>query len=294
MVTKKNLILAFLCITFSITTFWLVYFTFFEMEFHNYFRSLVLKKTKSFSKLPEKDIENGCRRSLNFNENPIILGGHSSVVDILNPDTSVGGTFNCPNIPCYLKNMDLVENKPDHYKVDAFLGYHIPYRSIKKYKVCKNQQFAYYSWEAWKVDPFTFWMNWDFIVAPFSHSDVPVRYFQHDLFKKPEAKTEKALVSSFISNCEFKVKSGRNEIILMLNDELKKLGHGMDLFGRCFEKLNKNLEVPGESDRDKIKQKVMRRYKFNLAFENNLDDGYLSEKYWQAFQEGTVPSKSIM
>lgn len=126
-------------------------------------------------------------------------------------------------------------------------------------------------------------------MGPFSKADVHVRYLGHDLFKKPEKKTEKALASSFISNCNFQVRTGRNEIVLMLYKELYSRGYKLDLYGKCFDRLNKKLENNQGYDRDKLKQITMRKYRFNLSFENNPDDGYLSEKFWQALQEGTIP-----
>eukprot|EP00026_Physarum_polycephalum_P011464 Phypoly_transcript_11693.p1 GENE.Phypoly_transcript_11693~~Phypoly_transcript_11693.p1 ORF type:complete len:362 (-),score=45.45 Phypoly_transcript_11693:27-1112(-) len=90
----------------------------------------------------------------------------------------------------------------------------------------------------------------------------------------PDPKTADALVSIFISN------SGplnrRNELMSALLELVP-----CHSFGRY--KNNKKMD-PNED-----KKKTLRRYKFHLASENSDTPDYVTEKFYQALEAGTVP-----
>jgi hypothetical protein len=101
-----------------------------------------------------------------------------------------------------------------------------------------------------------------------------------NLRKKPQKKKKKVMASSFISNCGFKVFTNRLHVI----EELMKYNVTIDLYGSCFGERNvKRSKRKGSSNE---KKSLMAQYKFNIAFENNPVEGYISEKFWQALEEG--------
>lgn len=105
------------------------------------------KSTKSFDYLSSEEIQLGCRKSKDFKNHPIIIAGHDSAVNIINNKIGpLGGDFGCPNINCRFEAIKYIKNTPKHYQSDVFLGYHIKYHQLSQFKVCNNQQFAYYSW----------------------------------------------------------------------------------------------------------------------------------------------------
>lgn len=66
----------------------------------------------------------------------------------------------------------------------------------------------------------------------------------------------------------------------MLSEFLK-----IDSFGKY--RTNKRAEDLGCKSEDK--RCVMRQYKFYLAFENSIDDSYVSEKFFGSLEAGAVP-----
>ncbi len=91
------------------------------------------------------------------------------------------------------------------------------------------------------------------------------------------------------------MKSGRNEWIKQLMDVIP-----VHSFGRCYN--NKQKEARGcTQDHYEGKICTIRQYKFYLAFENSIDESYVTEKYYQgncnklllfissALYAGTVP-----
>lgn len=120
--------------------------------------------------------------------------------------------------------------------------------------------------------------GFDIIMDTRLDSDVPAGYYSWtgvNFWKKPMNKTMKALSSAYISNCN--AASGRDNIVL----DLQKYGVTIDSYGRC----NKNVHDP-ETEPKSIR---MGRYKFYLAFENSITEDYVTEKYFQALETGTLP-----
>lgn len=89
-----------------------------------------------------------------------------------------------------------------------------------------------------------------------------------DLNKK---RSKKAVV--FISNC-INDRSLRLKYIL----KLRKL-YPVVLYGRCF-----GLKIPNE-----IRQKLIKRNRYFLSFENSHCQDYNTEKYWDGLKFGAIP-----
>jgi len=119
-------------------------------------------------------------------------------------------------------------------------------------------------------------------------SDVPIPYTYgfFDFSKLPVPTKQKGLggrglAAVFISNC-----SARNKRLEYLKELMKYTK--IDSFGMCAH----NSEV-FEEDEDanswKTKMNTIRKYKFTIAFENSNDRDYVTEKFFQPLEAGSVP-----
>eukprot|EP00249_Psilotum_nudum_P014422 c24815_g1_i1 orf=455-1984(+) len=107
-------------------------------------------------------------------------------------------------------------------------------------------------------------------------SDVPVGYFswaEYDLMAPLKEKTEKAHAAAFISNC------GGHSFRLDAIVQLQKLGVTIDSYGSCLRSRHEQV----------VKLTALQHYKFSLAFENSIEDDYVTEKFWQSLVAGSVP-----
>jgi glycoprotein 3-alpha-L-fucosyltransferase len=107
-------------------------------------------------------------------------------------------------------------------------------------------------------------------------SEVTAGYYTwagFDFMRKPVPKTQTALASAFISNCG--ASSGRDAIIR----DLIKFGVTVDGYGRCF---------PDAPPLKENKPSRMAKYKFHLAFENSKTPDYVTEKYFESIETGTL------
>ena len=108
-------------------------------------------------------------------------------------------------------------------------------------------------------------------------SDVNAGYFGYVNYTKEyeenknKKKKENAIAVAYISNC------GNQERIRIIK-ELISHGVTIDLFGHCFRNpTSRNIE------------KNLNSYYFTLAFENSVDEDYVTEKYWQALSSLSIP-----
>jgi hypothetical protein len=112
-------------------------------------------------------------------------------------------------------------------------------------------------------------------------SDLPVPYFEpqllEDLATPPSAKTESAPAVLFLSNEG--ERSGRTEYLRELMRHLE-----VDSFGRALR--NRTLAL--DRGRETLRR-VIRGYRFTLAFENSIDTDYVTEKFFGPLGAGSVP-----
>ncbi|KAI5478815.1 hypothetical protein MNV49_004547 [Pseudohyphozyma bogoriensis] len=139
---------------------------------------------------------------------------------------------------------------------------------------------------------------WDIRTTYELDSDVPFTYMSLDggatidqLRAPPlpfEEKKKDFLVAAFISNCN-SVHSGREYVF----DELRRLLPGrVASYGKCHNNRQTKQDLPeGFSSPwgTEEKQAIIRQYLFTLAFENTNDIDYVTEKFYQPLQEGSVP-----
>jgi hypothetical protein len=119
-------------------------------------------------------------------------------------------------------------------------------------------------------------------------SDVPIPYtYTFFKFDKPalpvneKGKGGRGVAAVFISNCF--ANNDRLEFLDELMEHMK-----IDSFGMCSH----NKEVYDEDEGDSAwntKLNTIRKYKFTLAFENSDDRDYVTEKFFQPLEVGSVP-----
>ena len=84
----------------------------------------------------------------------------------------------------------------------------------------------------------------------------------------------------FLSDCSFK---WRNDYI----EELMKYIH-VDSYGHCFHNVPKQ-QSRNSSDRNNVISTTLRSYRMLITFENHVQQDYITEKIWLAYQGGAVP-----
>lgn len=118
--------------------------------------------------------------------------------------------------------------------------------------------------------------GFDIVATPRFDADVPMGYFswkEYNFMKPPQPKTENTLASAFISNC------GSKNFRLEAIDALRNHGVSVDQYGNCGR-----TRTTVES-----KQTVIAKHKFHCSFENSFEPEYITEKFFQALEAGTVP-----
>lgn len=107
----------------------------------------------------------------------------------------------------------------------------------------------------------------------------PLSYAAYDIpsyFTPMKEKKKDKMAAIFVSNCA-KTTSNRMEILRLLREQ----NITVDIFGKCnATKTPEEVGCPGEVS---IAQKlcVISQYAFNLAFENSIDESYVTEKYFE-------------
>lgn len=119
--------------------------------------------------------------------------------------------------------------------------------------------------------------GYDIVQTTDLRSEVPVPYFswREYLLMKPLEVEKTHDVAAFISNCG--ASNFRNGAV----KKLQELGVKVDSYGSCMN------NMPG--GRSVNKAETIRKYKFTLAFENSCEPDYITEKYFQALEAGSVP-----
>ncbi|PIN06054.1 Fucosyltransferase [Handroanthus impetiginosus] len=118
--------------------------------------------------------------------------------------------------------------------------------------------------------------GYDVVMTTSLSSDVPVGYFswaEYDIMAPVQPKTEQALAAAFISNC------GSQNFRLQALVALENANIKIDSYGGCHR--NRDGRV------DKVE--TLKRYKFSLAFENSIEEDYVTEKFFQSLVAGSVP-----
>ncbi|KAI3702433.1 hypothetical protein L6452_28171 [Arctium lappa] len=118
--------------------------------------------------------------------------------------------------------------------------------------------------------------GYDVIMTTSLSSDVPVGYFswaEYDIMAPLRPKTEKALAAAYISNC------GAINSRLQALEKLEKFNVKIDSYGACHHNRDETVD----------KLEALKHYKFSLAFENSIEEDYVTEKYFQSLVAGSVP-----
>ena len=116
-------------------------------------------------------------------------------------------------------------------------------------------------------------------------SDVPVQFVGPywrslmDAAPAPDARPARGLVAAVISSPHHR--SGR---LAYLEELMRHVA--VDSFGA---QLNTAGPIPDDDGGSATKVALLRRYRFTLAFENAIDDGYVTEKLYQPLLAGSVP-----
>jgi len=128
----------------------------------------------------------------------------------------------------------------------------------------------------------------DYMIDYRLDSDVPIPYTYSffNFYKRPlptneKGKNGRGLAAAFISNC-----FARNERLEFLRELMKYTK--IDSFGMCEHNKDIYEEDDGHTSWN-TKMNTIRKYKFTIAFENSNDRDYVTEKFFQPLEAGSVP-----
>jgi len=199
-------------------------------------------------------------------------------------------------------------DKPEKSDIIAFsvLGNLKQINKIEKYKYDKERQklllmsmeTPYYDNGRYKALN-TKRKYFDYVMDYHLDSDVPLTYtYPFFNFSTPalpleeKGKDGRGLVVTFISNC-----NASNDRIKILKELMKYVK--VDSYGKCVH--NKDIYEDDKVDFSKEKLSlyrsknhvektyIIRKYKFTLAFENVSERDYVTEKFFQPLEIGSVP-----
>jgi len=159
--------------------------------------------------------------------------------------------------------------------------FHVPeIRSLRGVRRFPDQLWVGCSKESRVHRPYqNFWGRFDLTMTYRRDADVFFPYLPEPgaLTAPPAPKKEQPLVSFFASNwLEF---SGRTRYAARLMRYLE-----VHSFGTCL-----NNQIVQDDLGETTKLDIIARYKFNLAFENTIEDDYVTEKFFEPLIAGTVP-----
>jgi hypothetical protein len=136
---------------------------------------------------------------------------------------------------------------------------------------------VYYPWQA---DPD--WMSRIDVLASYHRSaDIALNYTWpsplEECFQAPSPKSDEALVCALVSNDHSR--SDRERWLTEIEQWLP-----VHHYGRWRRNRPSEIDLGRET-----KLALLRRYRFNLAFENSIDRDYVTEKWFDCFIAGCVP-----
>jgi len=178
-------------------------------------------------------------------------------------------------VPCYsTKNEEKYKSVADAY---------FSYQNPQPPKVfCDGAKTVYYTMENTPKDSVLYDIVIDTRNAGADITQSYGWYPGYNFWRAPRNKTAKSMACAFISNCDV-VSSNRFEVL----KELMSNGVTVDSFGNCMNNAKEPVII--KNDRAENKKEIMSTYKFSLAFENSIGEGYITEKFFQSLEVGTVP-----
>eukprot|EP01080_Neovahlkampfia_damariscottae_P000832 gene832-9081_t len=218
-----------------------------------------------------------CRSSSiirNFDEDPVLI---SVPTNSKEPFWIIDKNHHTKHLKICDVNCFFTHNQEySKYSPDVFVSY-LKAKNIKR-TPCRHQKTMFYSMENFRYS------NFDIYATTNSNSDIYSTYLgdEFDLMMKPKEKTRKSMASAYISNCNDKLNR------LGIINELREYGITIDLFGKCSGRVKEKIKTTNLT-RTERKLENIKHYKFHLSFENSETNGYITEKYWQALQGGTIP-----
>jgi hypothetical protein len=236
---------------------------------------------------PIETKQNECRKSTiprDFNLEPITMvipeqevygNGFPMAFWVVGKDERSTELKNC-DTRCIMNRYEKKnENSTDGYVTFHHFPFHHPIQ-------CKHQKKMHYTME--NTHP----PGYDIYMATRTDADIYASYGDYDFSFPPILKKRQedgvSMAAAYISNCGM-TKYDRLGAV----KKLMEAGVSVDVFGSCFENSKKEPSEFQHLSRDDRKVKNIGRYHFQLAFENSLKNGYLTEKYWQSLFVGTVP-----
>ena len=181
-----------------------------------------------------------------------------------------------PNAPFYLQKTDTTVLPTNHYVVDYMQGADL--RLNYGYSL---QRLADRSLNHFVPLP----CNRSCVYELYLRWNRPQRFYLHRLNRIKKIRVEKRLNAAaiFLSNCQ---SNDRMKYLIQLSKLMQ-----FDSYGSCFPERRPKFKVDGgKRYDDNAKNRVLQSgYKFLLAFESYVVQGYVTEKLWSSWPTGAVP-----
>lgn len=196
-------------------------------------------------------------------------------------------------VKCPYFNCELTFNRRDHPRSDALIFHarDMPFIDTLRYILERkkpNQRWIYFAMESPMNNPLTNRLNsmFDWIMTYRSDSDIfrPYSYYFES------SNIPKIPVDEYIKGKDRFVFWASSRCGLIRDRFTKKLLEyiKVDVFGSCGSAVGATNKDQCPSNSPDCEKKL-KRYKFQLAFENSYCVDYITEKYWSALKRGVVP-----